>query len=71
MQQIRESEVNEMKNACDHFQHSIKFIFATVSRKTNVELYSQGFYEDSFKNIIPGTVLDNGITATKTHSINN
>lgn len=27
-----------------------------------MEIYAQGFYEDSFKNAIPGTVLDKGVT---------
>ena len=36
-----------------------------MSKKTNVEIYAEGFYTDSFKNAIPGTVLDNGITSAK------
>lgn len=39
-------------------------MYVAVSRKTNVELYAQGFYVDSFKNIVPGTVIDSGITAS-------
>jgi len=26
-----------------------------------VEVYAQGFYDDSYKNVIPGTVLTDGI----------
>ena len=40
-----------------------EFAYVTVRpRPTQVELYAQGFYDDSFKNAIPGTVLDSSIT---------
>ena len=32
------------------------------SKPTNIEIYAQGFYEDSFKNAVPGTIIDNMIT---------
>ena len=41
----------------------IKCLYCVVSRHQHVEVYAQGFYEDSYKNTVPGTVLDNGITA--------
>ena len=61
---MKEVEVAQLKAACAEFDHPINCIFVVVTRKTNIELYAQGFYEDSFKNVIPGTVLDNGITNT-------
>lgn len=64
MQAMKEVEVEQVKKACAEFDHPISCIFVVVTRKTNVELYAQGFYEDSFKNVVPGTVLDNGITNT-------
>ena len=64
MQAMKEVEVEQLKKACAEFDHPIGCIFVVVTRKTNVELYAQGFYEDSFKNVVPGTVLDNGITST-------
>ena len=64
MQAMKEIEVEQLKKACAEFDHPIGCIFVVVTRKTNVELYAQGFYEDSFKNVVPGTVLDNGITST-------
>ena len=64
MQAMKEVEVEQLKKACAEFDHPISCIFVVVTRKTNVELYAQGFYEDSFKNVVPGTVLDSGITST-------
>ena len=63
MQAMKEVEVEQLKKACAEFDHPIGCIFVVVTRKTNVELYAQGFYEDSFKNAVPGTVLHSGITS--------
>jgi len=38
-------------------------MYVVVNRRTNVEVYAQGFYSDSFKNAVPGTVLDTGVTS--------
>lgn len=41
----------------------IEFAYITVrSQTTNIEIYAQGFYEDSFKNSVPGTFLVDGVT---------
>lgn len=37
----------------------IKLIYIVVNKKTNLEMYAQGEWEnDSYKNPIPGTVID-------------
>ena len=37
----------------------IELLYIVVNKKTNVEIYAQGEYEeDSYKNAVPGTVLD-------------
>ena len=64
MQAMKEVEVDGLKKACAEFDHLIDCLYVVVTRKTNVELYAQGFYEDGYKNVIPGTVLDSGITST-------
>jgi hypothetical protein len=33
-------------------------VYVEVKRMSNTEIYSQGIYEDSYKNCIPGTVLE-------------
>ena len=38
-------------------------MYCVVARNSQVEIYSQGFYSDSYKNVIPGTVLSEGITS--------
>ena len=48
--------------ALDSVDSQIQMAYISVAKSSNVELYAQGFYEDSFKNAIPGTVLDRGIT---------
>jgi hypothetical protein len=41
----------------------IELAYISVKSKTsNIEIYAQGFYEDSFKNAVPGIILDNSIT---------
>lgn len=34
-----------------------------VAKNNNVEVYAQGFYNDSYKNAIPGQVLSQGVTS--------
>lgn len=44
----------------------IEVVYMTVkSNTTNVEMYAQGFYADSYKNAIPGTFLANTVTDSK------
>ena len=33
-------------------------MYIVVNKKTNTEVYAQGIYEDTYKNPVPGTVLD-------------
>ena len=45
----------------------IELIYIGVNKKTNLEIYLQGPYEDdSYKNVVPGTVIDShsGITSS-------
>lgn len=37
-------------------------IYTTVTRRTQVEMYAQGLYTETYKNVVPGMVLDSGIT---------
>jgi hypothetical protein len=44
----------------------IEVVYMTVkSNTTNVEIYAQGFYADSYKNAVPGTFLSNTVTDCK------
>ena len=36
--------------------HKIDLYFTVVNQRTNLEIFAQGFYEDSFKNVVPGIV---------------
>jgi hypothetical protein len=53
------------------FSDEIRLIYVVVNKKSNVEVYAQGFYEDSYKNVVPGTVVDTFITSPKNDLILN
>ena len=56
---LRETEVAQLVDACEAL--GVKSLYCLVQRSANVEVYAQGFYTDSFKNAVPGTVLTEGI----------
>jgi aubergine len=62
---LKATEVANIEQALASVSDTIRFIYVVVTKKSNVELYAQGFYTDSFKNIVPGTVVDSFVTAPK------
>lgn len=54
-------EVEEMLKVLKPLGIELAYI-SVKSRTSNIEIYAQGFYEDSFKNAVPGIILDNSIT---------
>ena len=55
----------QLVEACSSL--GVKCLYCVVTRNQQVEVYAQGFYEDSFKNAVPGTVLHSGITSASKH----
>lgn len=53
-QAFAEVEVEKMSDSED----KIGLMYIVVNKKTNTEVYAQGIYEDTYKNPVPGTVLD-------------
>ena len=49
---MKNQDNNEMKN------YEIELAYIEVKKTSNSEIYAQGFYEDSFKNCVSGTVLE-------------
>jgi len=60
---LKSTEVAQIEQAIKAVSEDIKLLYVLVAKKTNVELYAQGFYADSYKNIVPGTVIDSQITS--------
>ena len=56
---LKEAEVTQLVEACNAI--GVKCLYCLVKRSANVEVYAQGFFEDSYKNVVPGTVLTEGI----------
>ena len=57
---LKETEVAQLVEACE--ERDAKCLYCLVQRSANVELYAQGFYLDTYKNVVPGTVLTEGIS---------
>ena len=60
---LQATEVKGLVEACASLD--VKCLYCLVTRSAHVEVYAQGFYTDSYKNAIPGTVLSQGVTQSR------
>lgn len=59
--QIVSTNIESEQNLDD--EEDITLAYISVNKKTNVELYAQGMYEDdSYKNCVAGTILEQNQT---------
>lgn len=56
-------EIQMLKAVADQIKAELVYITAR-SHQTSLEIYAQGFFQDSFKNAIPGTILDQHVTSS-------
>jgi aubergine-like protein len=59
MKGICSIEIEQIYQAFAEIECEIELLYVVANKRTNLEIYAQGLYEDdSYKNVVSGTVLD-------------